>query len=225
MCACISRIFVSFQAICRSLSASSRFLSASSRSLSASSPPTRSNSQQRGERRSASVTVDRSGCSASVTVDRPGCSASVSVSAAASRLFRFRGGAPPCFMGASPWHRWRWLPAGYCGKLLLDLATTASWLIQQNLTGSVSVYQEVYSRTAVQLYVSRMRCCWLLGCWPNAQRSDQTSQSQDAIVNREILEIPIPIRALAQAAKLLAPRNRHRRDGARGRPRPNLQQK
>jgi hypothetical protein len=35
----------------------------------------------------------------------------------------------------------RWLPAGYCGKLLL--ATAASWLIQQNLTGSVSVYQEV----------------------------------------------------------------------------------
>ena len=49
------------------------------------------------------------------------------------------GGVPPRFTGASPWHRW--LPAGYCGKLLL--ATAASWLIQQNLTGSVSVYQEV----------------------------------------------------------------------------------
>ena len=48
------------------------------------------------------------------------------------------GGVPPRFTGAS-WHRW--LPAGYCGKLLL--ATAASWLIQQNLTGSVSVYQEV----------------------------------------------------------------------------------
>jgi hypothetical protein len=51
----------------------------------------------------------------------------------------FRGGVPPRFTGASPWHQW--LPAGYCGKLLL--ATAASWLIQQNLTGSVSVYQEV----------------------------------------------------------------------------------
>ena len=45
------------------------------------------------------------------------------------------GGVPPRFTGAS-WHRW--LPAGYCGKLLL--ATAASWLIQQNLTGSVSLF-------------------------------------------------------------------------------------
>ena len=45
------------------------------------------------------------------------------------------GGVPPRFTGAS-WHRW--LPAGYCGKLLL--ATAASWLIQQNSEfGSVSV--------------------------------------------------------------------------------------
>jgi hypothetical protein len=80
--------------------------SSSCASLSASSPSTRSNSQQRDERCSASVTVDRSGCSASVTVDRSGCSAFVSVSAATSRLVRFRRGAPPRFMGASPWHRW-----------------------------------------------------------------------------------------------------------------------
>jgi hypothetical protein len=53
-------------------------------------------------------------------------------------------------MGASPWHRWRWLPAGYCGKLLL----AASWLIQQNLTGSVSVYQGQCKQDALSLSLS-----------------------------------------------------------------------
>ena len=52
------------------------------------------------------------------------------------------GGVPPRFTGASPWHRW--LPTGYCGKATASYScTAASWLIQQNLTGSVSVYQEV----------------------------------------------------------------------------------